>query len=77
MSFACAQTMNSVTANCGDCSAARTSSAFLRVLGIAAAVSFLFILVVLSVRLRLVALIISLLGIILILAQKREYERIA
>ena len=71
------QTMNFVTANGGDCSAARTSSAFLRVLGIAAAVSFLFFLVILVGRLGLGGLILGvlilgLLGIVRILRGKEN-----
>lgn len=79
MSFVCAQPMGSVAADCGDCSSARTSSTFLRILGIAAAVSFLFVLVAFVVRLRLCALaicVLSLLALIIIIIEKRKPEGI-
>ena len=67
MFFVCAQPMGSVAADCGDGSAARNSSRFLRIMGIAAAVSILFFLVVFVVRLRLFALAICALALLVLM----------
>jgi len=70
-----AQSMACVTANGGDCAVVRNSSVSCRLMGIAAAVSFLFALVLGLLRLPLLALLIMGLGSIALILRSMNIPR--